>query len=81
MTDKKQARITELRRGLQKKAVPFHNVFSSPEGKEVLDTLKAEFDPPALCQATAHATTVAAAQRDVIEYIELMIKLREEDYG
>ena len=73
-------RIMELRRGLQKKAIPFHNVFSSPEGQEILDALRAEFCPAALCTDSPHETIVRAAQRDVIEYIEIMIKLREVDY-
>ena len=75
-----EARITELRRNLQKKSIPFHNVFGTPEGQEVLDVLRAEFCPAALCQSTAHATTILAAQRDVIEYIDILIKLREEDF-
>jgi len=74
-------RITELRHNLKKKAIPFHNVFSSPEGQEVLDMLRAEFSPAALCDNSPHQTIVHAAQRDVIEYIEIMIKLRETDYG
>ena len=78
-TDKTQ-RITELRRNLQKKSIPFHNVFSPPEGQQVLDALKAEFDPPEICAKTAHETTIRAAQRDVIVYIETLIKLREEDF-
>ena len=76
-----EKRITELRRNLQKKAVPFHNVFSSPEGQEVFNILKTEFAPAALCADSPHETIVRAAQRDVIEYIEIMIKLREADYG
>ena len=78
-TDKTQ-RITDLRRNLQKKSIPFHNVFTSMEGKQVLDALKAEFDPPELCAKTAHETTVRAAQRDVIAYIDTLIALREEEF-
>ena len=78
----KDERVKKLRRDLQKKAIPFHNVFSSPEGVEVLKSLKAEFDPDVLsnCSETT-PIVIRAAQHDVIRYIELMIKLRGEDYG
>ncbi len=75
------SRINELRRNLQRKAVPFHNVFGSPEGAEVLEIIKQEFDPDILCGIDEHETVVRAAQRDVVRYIEKMIKLREENYG
>jgi len=76
----KEARVQELRRNLQKKAIPFSNVFGTPEGQEVLAALKAEFAPTILCTDSPHMTVVRAAQRDVIEYIESLIKLREENY-
>ena len=77
-TDK---RVADLRRNLQKKAIPFSNIFGTPEGQEVLAALRAEFAPTILCSDSSHLTIVKAAQRDVIEYIESLIKLREEDYG
>lgn len=78
MVDK--ARITELRRGLQIKAVPFHNLFGSPEGMEVLKILREEFDPNTLCIGGEFETITRAAQHDVIRYIDNMIKLREEEF-
>ena len=75
-----EKRVSDLRKQLQKRAIPFHNIFSSPEGQEVLDALKAEFSPAALCHESPHQTIVRAAQRDVIEYIDIMIKLREEEF-
>ena len=80
MTDK--ARIDELRRGLVKKAIPFFNVFNSIDGQIVLDALEAEFSPTVLCDPIAHDTAiiVKAAQRDVVEYIKHMIKLREDNF-
>ena len=73
-------RVAKLRRQLQKKAIPFHNVFNTPEGQMVLDQLKSEFAPSELVHQTQHGTVVRAAQRDVIEYIENMIRLREEEF-
>jgi hypothetical protein len=75
-----QAKIKELRRGLQKKAVPFHNVFSTPEGQLVLEAIKDEFDSGLLCTTNEYGTVVRAAQRDVVRYIEDMIKLRNEEF-
>jgi hypothetical protein len=74
-------RRDQLKRELAKKAIPFHNVFSSPEGALVLERLKAEFDPSDIVAENAHQTVVKAAQRDVIRYIENMIKLREDNYA
>ncbi len=79
MSKEKEIRIEELRKHMKKKAIPFHQTFGSPNGLEVLAVLKAEFCPSELCQESPHLTVVRAAQRDVIEYIERMIKLREED--
>ena len=76
-----QARIEDLRRQLAKKALPFHSVFTAPEGVEVLKIIKAEFDPEVICSESVHETVIRAAQRDVVRYIENMIKLREEDYA
>lgn len=75
-----EERVRELRRNLQKKAIPFSNVFGTPEGQEVFAALKAEFAPTTLCSESSHLTVIRAAQRDVIEYIESLIKLREEDF-
>jgi hypothetical protein len=76
-----QGQILGLRRDLQKKAMPFHNVFSSPEGQLVLEALKEEFDPVVLCSTPDPiGIAVRAAQRDVIKYIEEMIRLREANY-
>ena len=75
-----EKRIRELRRDLQKKSVPFHNVFSSPEGQEVLSVLKEEYDGLNVVGQDEYVTVVRAAQRDVVRYIETMIKLREENY-
>jgi hypothetical protein len=72
-------RVQKLRNNLQKKSVPFYNVFNTMEGQEVLAQLAAEFAPTIIVHDSPHQTIVKAAQRDVIEYIKSMIRLREDD--
>ena len=71
-------KITEARKELVRRSLCFSRTFSTPDGIEVLEKLKQEFDPAVLCSEDQHKTVVRSAQRDVIRYIEMMINLREE---
>ncbi len=74
------AQIDVVKKELRKSALCFRNTFSTPEGMKTLKNLKQEFSPVAIVSSTSHETVVNAAQRDVVEYIETMIKLTEDDY-
>lgn len=56
----------------------YKNVFSTPDGKEVLEDLELLFDPPEVVAATEHATIIKAAQRDVMRYIQSCIRVGEK---
>lgn len=75
-TDKQdqQRQKLEVARGrAQKKAVEFAELFNSPIGKSVMQEVKAQFDVPVLCAESSHETTIRAAQRDVVHWIEEVI--------
>jgi len=76
-------KMRTLRNKLVKDYMCFKSFFSSPEGQKCLAKLKEEFDPPQLCSNgySSDILIVRAAQRDVIRYIDDMIKLREIDNG
>jgi hypothetical protein len=55
----------------------FVNVFSSPDGKKVLEQLKKEFDPDTLhVEGDTHATYINLGRRDVVIFIEEVINER-----
>lgn len=74
-------KIKQARRNLAKKATNFKTAFSAPAGAQVLKGLKEEFGRDMLCKtgATPRDDTVAAAQHDVIAYINLMINFEENE--
>jgi len=54
----------------------YRSVFSTPEGKLVLEDLNEEFISLSIADiGSAHVTTIRAAQRDVIFYINNMVKV------
>ena len=75
--------LEKAKHNLQVKAFRFAKLFSSMDGKTVLDDLRKEFDRDSLCVVDPHSTVIYAAQRDVIRYIELMLlraaKLENQD--
>ena len=71
-------KLIKAKKDLARRSLCFSRAFSTPDGIEVLERLKQEFDPTVLCSEDQFQTTVRSAQRDVIRYIEAMIKLREE---
>lgn len=77
MNDNQKKVMKQAQDNLVRESLPFNHVFSSPEGVKVLAKLKEEFDPVTICNTSPHETLIRAAQRDVIRYIETMVKLRE----
>ena len=64
-----------------RKSMAFAQVFSTPAGKEVLEALTEEFDGDELRQNNPHDTYYRLGQRDVVKYIEQMLRIskRNED--
>jgi len=77
MNDKQKKVVQQARDNMVRESISFSHIFTTPDGKEVLEKLKEEFDPVAICATNSHETVVRAAQRDVIKYIETMVNLRE----
>jgi hypothetical protein len=76
-----ELKLEQARRNLALKGVDFHTTFGTPSGKKVLDQLTDEFDQSVLCKngMTDHDVVVRAAQRDVIQYIKMMITYRDKE--
>ena len=69
----KEASVEKVRQRAQAKANNFSELFRSPIGKEVLNELKEQFDPPVLATGEENSTIIRASQRDVIRWIEDVI--------
>ena len=68
------ARIEKAKKKAQAKAFLFSEVlFQNPQGREVMQEIKKEFDVDVLCVEGAHETIIRAAQRDVVHWIEEVI--------
>lgn len=65
--------VERARQKAQGKASVFAEVFNNPQGEEVLQEIKIQFDVDVLCVADPHETTIRAAQRDVVRWIEEVI--------
>ena len=62
------------RKRAQSKAMLFDDVlFQNPQGREVMQEIKNQFDPESLCVEDSHETIIRAAQRDVVRWIEEVI--------
>lgn len=64
----------EVEKATRKKAALFAAVFDSSAGKKVLEYLNAEFNQDELRASTPHDTYYRLGQRDVVVYINQMIK-------
>ena len=71
--DKQNESVERARNKAQAKANVFAEVFGNPQGKEVLQIIKDQFEPESLCVDQAHETIIRAAQRDVVRWIEEVI--------
>ena len=65
--------VEQIRQRAQAKASNFSELFRSPIGKEVFEDIKEQFNPENLCTENQHETTIRAAQRDVVRWIEEVI--------
>lgn len=67
-------RLKTARKKAQSKANLFDEVlFQNPQGREVMQEIKNQFDQEVLCMEGAHETIIRAAQRDVVRWIEEVI--------
>lgn len=64
----------EAKRRTLEKADKFNQLFSTPNGREVLAALEAEFEPVNLFDDNPHRTSYNAGRRDVIQYIKQMMR-------
>ena len=72
--EKRQLAIDEV----VKKSGYFYRIFTSPDGKKVLEALEDEFDKDEIFQAgEPDTTTYNLGSRDVVVYIRQMIRLKE----
>ena len=71
--DQQRLKIEVARKRAQAKANIFAEVFGNPQGVEVLQEIKEQFDVPVICVEQSHETIIRAAQRDVVRWIEEVI--------
>lgn len=62
---------------LRKKAANFHQLFTSPIGKLVLQDLEDEFNPDALMSSMHDETIYNVGRRDAFIYIQQLIRYEE----
>ncbi len=65
--------IADARKRAQGKANVFAEVFGNPQGAEVLEELKEQFDLESLYGGNEFDTVYKAAQRDVVRWIQEVI--------
>lgn len=71
--------ITEATARIRHKAQAFKRVFRDhPDGKYILLCLKQEFMPPQMFNPDSNVTLANAARRDMLDYIERMVRFEEE---
>jgi len=58
---------------LRKKSQHFVTVFNTPDGKQVLEALEAEFDGTDIMAETSEKTAYNLGRRDVVVYIRQML--------
>ena len=78
LVKKQKIALEERKVQIRNKAIKFHKVFDTRDGKEVLGFIKSEFHESELTNnKDTNAIIVKAAQRDVIDYIERMCRQGE----
>ena len=60
---------------LMRKAAKFNQLFTTPNGKEILDLLESEFEPVEIFHDNPHRTSYNAGRRDVVQYIKQMMRV------
>ena len=77
--EERKAKIKRIEKIIFQKQALFLRVFGSEEGKEALAYLKQEFDKPGLMDANPHIIAYNVAARDVVRYIEEIMRYEEKD--
>jgi hypothetical protein len=62
---------------LRNKAAKFHRLFTSPDGKLVLQDLEDELNPDVLIGKTSEDTAYNVGRRDAFVYIQQLIRYEE----
>jgi hypothetical protein len=70
--------LLDIRTRLAKKSAKIKKLFSSPDGKEVLDILEEEFNGDNLFYADPYTTAHKLGSRDVVVYLQQLIRHKEE---
>ena len=74
------AAVEAARKSLAMKAMDFQLAFSTPEGEKVLKILKAQFCPAELFDPNSDSKTfVNIGERNVVTYIEQMMRVNDND--
>lgn len=66
--------LPEIRERLERKAQAFRRLFSTPDGKEVLDILKDEFAEGDLFDVDPCVTAYRLGARDMVVYINQLMR-------
>ncbi|ASV42833.1 hypothetical protein [Vibrio phage JSF15] len=69
----------EVEASVKKKAAAFAAVFRSSDGERVLEAIRQEFDKDELRGNTVEGTYFNLGRRDVLKYIEQMLRYSERD--
>lgn len=72
-------KLQQVVKEVVKRSAPFKRLFNSEDGKKVLQALKAEFKTINIVADNPHQTVINAAQRDVLDYIDIMINIKGEE--
>lgn len=71
--------VEDTKKRLAKKSEVMRRVFSSPDGEAALEVLREEFDSINIyVQGDPHGTSYKLGCRDVVKYIEQLIKHKGE---
>lgn len=71
---KRKEKLKTLERDRDLKALKYYTLFSSPEGKEVLRELRAQFGQGELSDDNPNVTLKRAHQRDVHDFIMRLVR-------
>lgn len=77
MSNRNVEKRQEMKEHVAKKARVFGELFSTPNGKKVLEALEQEFEPVEIFDPNPHKTSYNAGRRDVVQYIKQMVRFSD----
>ena len=79
MDDKNKAKLEELRGKALKKVACYQRVFKTPDGKKVLEDLKAAFEQELNVPGDPFQTHVRVGNYEVIQYIKQIMEVEADE--